>query len=231
MAESIRINFSRPMPLFPLSGAVLLPHAVLPLHIFEQRYRQMVNDCLDHAGQIAVASYASCSNESDPFGQLRPVACVGQIVQHEALPDGRHNILLHGVCRATIVTTHPPEDERQYMLADLSPMEPNQADPPPMLDVRDALRELLTGPRLSRMRSVDTVMEWFDRDDIPTHALLELIGFTLVKDEELRYRLLAEPDPGKRATMIKRELRSLDHLVKRADAQSHDTWPKGMSWN
>ena len=42
MAEVISVNFSKPMPLFPLPEVVLLPHAIQPLHIFEPRYRLMV---------------------------------------------------------------------------------------------------------------------------------------------------------------------------------------------
>jgi Lon protease-like protein len=223
------------MPLFPLAEAVLLPHAIQPLHVFEDRYRQMVNDCLDHAGQIAMASYChgngKRSNGPDGRPELRDAVCIGQIVQHEALPDGRHNILLHGVCRARIVRLDPPCEERLYWRAELAPLEKDPEDQPEMPGVRTMLRGLLKGPRLSRMRSVDTVLEWFDRDDIPTHALLELIGFMLVKNSEVKYRLLAEPDPDARAQMIKRELHGLDLLVKQAERQSYEQWPKGMSWN
>ncbi|NNF42788.1 MAG: hypothetical protein HKN62_07035, partial [Phycisphaerales bacterium] len=56
MAETILVNFRRSIPLFPLPETVLLPHALLPLHIFEARYRQMVRSCLDCAGQIAIAT-------------------------------------------------------------------------------------------------------------------------------------------------------------------------------
>ncbi len=57
-----------------------------------------------------------------------------------------------------------------------------------------------------------------------------LIGFALLRDSELKYRLLAEANPVRRAGIIKHELVSLDDLVGRADRQPRD-WPKGMSWN
>ncbi|MHC4869969.1 MAG: LON peptidase substrate-binding domain-containing protein, partial [Planctomycetota bacterium] len=47
MSETISIDFNEPIALFPLSGSVLLPHAPQALHIFEPRYRQMVEDCLE----------------------------------------------------------------------------------------------------------------------------------------------------------------------------------------
>lgn len=213
-----------------------MPHAILPLHIFEARYRQMVNCCLDKAGQIAVASFAetcpaTCEARDDDRPDLRQIVCVGQIVQHEGLPDGRHNILLHGVCRAKIVHLSEPTDERLYWLADLAPIESSVESPPELPGVREYLRSMLCSPRLRRMRSVETVIEWFDRDDIPTHALLELIGFTLVQDNDLKYRLLEEADPTRRAEIIRTELSDLDLLVKQAERQSYAKWPKGMSWN
>lgn len=249
MAEAIRVNFGKPMPLFPLPDAVLLPHAVLPLHIFERRYRQMIDDCLDDAGQIAMASFttaptagtAECADVKSPFGtetigggaptRLRPVVCIGQIIQHEALSDGRHNVLLHGVCRAKITEINEPSGERLYPLASVQPTELIDSDPPSMNEVRTELRTLLSRPRLKKMRSVETVIEWFDRSEIPTHALLELIGFTLIKDSNLKYRLLAEANVNRRARLIKRELIGIDHLVSRAEGQSQTSWPKGMSWN
>ena len=103
--------------------------------------------------------------------------------------------------------------------------------PPQMSEIRQQLHDMLKGPRLSRLRSVETVMEWFDRDDVSTHALLELIGFALLRDSELKYRLLAEANPVRRAGMIKHELSTLDHLVERAQTQPYRTWPKGLSWN
>lgn len=233
MPEVIRVNFSRPMPLFPLPDAVLLPHAIQPLHVFEPRYRQMVEDCLDGPGQIAMATFAGAAwrEEYDGTPPLRPAVCVGQIVHHDALPGGRHNILLHGVCRAKIDQLVDPDEERPYRMAKLVPLEAVDKDAPRMLDIRRDLKRLLVGPRLRRMRSVDAVMQWFDREDVSTHALLELIGFALVHDTELRYKLLAEANPRRRAGLIKQELASLDNLVNRADRQSFKRWPKGMSWN
>lgn len=230
MADAIRVNFARPMPVFPLPDAVLLPHAIQPLHIFEERYRQLLDECLDGAGQMAIASFADgATGGRQPA--LRPAVCVGQIVQHEALADGHHDILLQGICRAKIVKMVEPADGRRFHLAQLTPLEPVNRTPPPMSEIRQELRDLLMGPRLSRLRFAETVVEWFDRDEVSTHALLELIGFALLKDSELKYRLLEEASPVRRAGIIKGELTSIDHLVGRAERQPYRKWPKGMSWN
>jgi Lon protease-like protein len=236
MAEVVRVNFAKPMPLFPLPDAVLLPHAIQPLHIFEPRYQQMIDDVLERergARQIAMASFKGDDWKLNYDGTppLRPAVCVGHVVHHESLPDGRHNILLHGVCRARIEKIYEPTDDRPYRMAKLSPLEPAEENQAGLGDVRKDLHRMLVNPRLKRMRSVDLVMQWFDRDDVSTHALLELIGFALVHDPELKYRLLAEASPLRRARLIKRELRELDQLVSQADRQAYKSWPKGMSWN
>ena len=100
-----------------------------------------------------------------------------------------------------------------------------------MPEVRDNLRKLLAGPSLQQLRGIEAFLEWLDRDDVSTHDLLELIGFALVRDTELKYQLLAEGDPRRRASIITDELIHLDHLVHRVDGQRYREWPTGLSWN
>jgi Lon protease-like protein len=84
--------------LFPLPNLVMFPHVVLPLHIFEPRYRQMTEDAL--AGdrlitmiQISPLTEGKAWSEPPP---IEDVGCLGRIIQHERLADGRFNILLLG---------------------------------------------------------------------------------------------------------------------------------------
>jgi len=234
VSEIVRINFGQSIPLFPLAEAVLLPHAVLPLHIFEMRYQQMIVNTMRTTRQIAMALTTERvpGEGADGNAPLRPAVCVGQIVQYEQLAGGRCNILLQGLCRARIVRMEKPEGGRLYYAARLKPLECVDEEPPPMPAVRTELQSLLTNPRLaSHLHGAQRVIEWFNQDEVSTHALLELIGFTLVKDIELRYRLLAEPNPIRRAGLIKLELKHLESLLRKAEGQSFADWPKGMSWN
>lgn len=221
------------MPVFPLPEAVLLPHAVQPLHIIDPRYSQLVNDVLDSAGQIAVASFARNGHTRGRRGlaRLRPAVCVGQIIEHQPLGGGCQAIVLQGVCRARILEMFEPADGRRYRLARLRPLESVKAQPPQMKEIREQLRQMLSRPHLARLRAVESVMQWFDRTEVSTQALLELIGFALLAEGELKYRLLAEANPVRRAVIIKNELAHLDDLVGRADRQSYRSWPKGLSWN
>jgi Lon protease-like protein len=91
---------SRPLriPLFPLPGAILFPRSQLPLHIFEQRYREMVRDAIDGSGQIGMVQPQGMDSD-DAGAPLYSVGCVGDIVGVEELDDGRFNIVLLGTNR------------------------------------------------------------------------------------------------------------------------------------
>src|SRR5688572_10166724 len=96
------------VPLFPLPSVVLFPRAVLPLHIFEDRYRAMTADALDGDGLIAMALLKP-GWEKSYYGKpaIEPVVCVGKIVSHEKLPDGKYNFLLEGQVRARVIRELP----------------------------------------------------------------------------------------------------------------------------
>jgi len=88
------------LPLFPLPGTVFFPHTLLPLHVFEPRYRQMTQHVLDGHGYIAVVLIQPDQHEA-PASCAR-VAGLGRLVHHERLPDGRFHILLQGIARVAL---------------------------------------------------------------------------------------------------------------------------------
>ncbi len=90
-------------PLFPIPGAILFPRTQLPLHIFEPRYRDMVRDCLDGDGSLAVVQPLLVNSEEAEKQPLYAVGCVGEIVGLEELEDGRFNIVLNGSNRFRIL--------------------------------------------------------------------------------------------------------------------------------
>ena len=231
--ESIRVNFGHPMPVFPIAGLTLLPQQVVPLHIFESRYRVMVREVLDGSGQIAMACFAGAAPVSDASKPLplRPAVCVGHIINHEKLSGGRYNILLQGVCRAKIMREFETKQDRPYRTAQLEPVSLESADPDRLDGLREHVSDMLSEGALSKLRVADRVLEFVRNEDIPPEVLLELISFTLIEDQETRYRLLAEGRSEQRASIVERELGRLGRVLDAASRQSRDDWPKGMSWN
>ncbi len=84
------------LPIFPLGGAVLLPGAVLPLHVFEERYRRLLEDVVAGTGLMGIATVTepSADGSVDP---VHPIVGVGMVVAHQRLEDGRSHILLQHV--------------------------------------------------------------------------------------------------------------------------------------
>ncbi len=99
--------WSRPVPVFPLPHCVVLPGVVQALHIFEARYREMVADEIARSAPDRLIAVALLKPGYEPHyythhAPSHPTVCVCQIIKHQALPDGRSNILVLGKCRASI---------------------------------------------------------------------------------------------------------------------------------
>ena len=97
------VNIPDQIPIFPLAEVVLLPGEVLPLHIFEPRYRAMVSDALSGHRVIGMVEYDSDLGAVEATTPpIREIGCVGFIAEHKELPDGRFLIWLLGLERFTI---------------------------------------------------------------------------------------------------------------------------------
>ena len=109
------------LPIFPLPDQTFFPHTLLPLHIFEARYRAMITDCMARDRRLAIASlkpgYESSYDGRPPVNE---VVGIGKIVRCERLPTGRFNILLHGECRARIERELP--SDTLYRLVQAMPL-------------------------------------------------------------------------------------------------------------
>ena len=106
------------LPVFPLTGSLLLPGNFMPLNIFEPRYRNMVEDALADGGHIGMIQPVTpgpdqlALGEADP--QLYSVGCAGQLERADRQDDGRFLILLRGVMRFRVDSEFEPR--RGYRL-------------------------------------------------------------------------------------------------------------------
>ena len=121
-------------PIFPLPGAILFPRAQLPLHIFEPRYREMVRDAIDGAGQIAMIQPHRLDDDNQ--APLYPVGCVGEVVGVEELDDGRFNIVLLGSNRFRLV--REAKVDAPYRCAEIDIEAFNDDEPPPLALIQRA---------------------------------------------------------------------------------------------
>jgi Lon protease-like protein len=93
------------LPIFPLPRLVMMPRDVLPLHVFEPRYRALVAHCMAGDRVLAMATLEPGADATtDPRPPIHPELAVGVILRHQALPDGRSNIVLQWLARASLVS-------------------------------------------------------------------------------------------------------------------------------
>lgn len=106
-------------PVFPLPKVFLYPHVVMPLHIFEPRYRQMIDDLLDRRGWLVITPICE-GHEAEQIGTppIYPVGGLGEIVKHTRLDDGRFLVTLAGLGRVHI---REVESDRLYRKVQFEP--------------------------------------------------------------------------------------------------------------
>jgi Lon protease-like protein len=106
--KSIRLpDISRAIPVFPLPEVVLFPHAHLPLHIFESRYRRMIEDVVEQDQRDRLLAMGTQMPEANTETLGEPpvfnIVGLGRMVDFNKLPDGRYLVILQGIGRARLV--------------------------------------------------------------------------------------------------------------------------------
>jgi len=180
-------------PLFPLPRAWLFPHVVLPLHIFEPRYRQMIEDTLDGPGRIVLATIVS-GHEHEHLGAppVEPIAGLGEIGRHERLPDGRFHLFLVGLARVRI--REVPSD-RLYRRVEAEPIDENL----PPGGEHDVLRADVCTAIRARVQEMEEIPE-----QVPLSALVDFLSLRLELPHQVMQRLYSEVDPLERARAVLR---------------------------
>lgn len=192
----------QPLPLFPL-GTVLFPGLVLPLHVFEQRYRTLVNELLElpdpqrRFGVVAIRQGREVG--VDGVHALYDVGCVAELRRAEPYEDGRFDIVCVGAERFTLAAL---VDSPSYLVGevDLLPEQPGSAAELPLLDaaVRAAFGDYLTAVSAASGDELDSP----ELPDSPL-VLSYLVAAATALDLDVRQQLLAEVDG---ATRLRTEL-------------------------
>jgi Lon protease-like protein len=176
------------LKVFPLPAAVLFPHEVLPLHIFEPRYRDLVREAL--AGDKVMALGQLEPGWEGQYGgrpTLQPMLCAGVIILDEELPDGRYNILLQGVSRARLVEELPAEKSYREVRVELLPDSPFAG--PEEERLRQAVFELAGRVPLSVAENLLSMVA-----RARGGALADAVAAAVVPEAERRQELLCELD-------------------------------------
>lgn len=192
------------LPLFPLN-TLLVPGLVLPLHIFEPRYRQLVRELMDRPdederefGMVAVREGRSL--ERDGIDALYPIGVTTVLRQVEEHPDGRYDIVTTGARRFRIRSLDASEELLRARVDFL-------AEP---MDDEDALRAVHVARRFQEYRSAlgGQVQASVGEDETPEDptVLSYLVTAAMVLPLDDRQRLLSAPTTGARLTLAEQLL-------------------------
>jgi Lon protease-like protein len=194
--------------LFPLPDLVLFPSVIQPLHIFEPRYRQLMEHALAGDRLMAIAllkpGWEDAYHARPP---IFPVVCLGRIFKEERLADGRFNLLLQGLCRARIV--EELDGDHLYRSAKVQLL-PEGSDPAGVPG--DSLRERLAKEMQRWLSSRESALDQLDkllRSGLPLGTLCDIFSFALPFTSELKQALLEESDPGRRVDRLLEQLGTL----------------------
>jgi uncharacterized protein len=188
--------------LFPLPNLVLFPHVMQPLHVFEPRYRELLEDALAGDGLIAMAALApGWEKDYDGRPALYPVACLGRIVSHCRLPDGTYNVLLLGLRRVHLL--REVATSRHFREAEARLCDDEYATC--SLGRRRALRKELREALLHALPMLPEAQEQLEQllgNDVPLGMLTDVISYLLEIDLEHKQSLLAEVSVLRRAELL-----------------------------
>ncbi|QSQ22346.1 LON peptidase substrate-binding domain-containing protein [Pyxidicoccus parkwayensis] len=191
------------LKVFPLPSAVLFPHTVIPLHIFEPRYRALVKDALAGDRVMALAQLEpGWEGEYGGRPPMQPMMCAGIIIWDEQVEEGRYNILLQGVSRVRLASELTGDKLYREVAAQVLPDLPYQG--PEEEQLRQAVFEL-----------AGRVPPSFAENLLPVAAramggtLADVVASAIIPEAERRQELLAELDVKRRLEAVMEDIGEL----------------------
>ncbi len=208
------VDIPEVVAVFPLPEVVLFPRTIIPLHVFEPRYRELMADALAGSGTLAIALLKP---GYQPLyytrrAPIHPVIGVGSILESEQVDDGNYNLLLRGVGRARIVeelATHA------YRRARVEPIETFCSRDG--LNVGELADDLFRAIRGNRGLDPELRRHWLrlSKMHLELDALTDLLAAGVPVEAELRQCLLNEADAFERAGLLLDQLRTLAAVARR----------------
>ena len=214
----MEITLPDEVPVMTLPNVAFFPQALMPLHIFESRYRQMLHDVLGTNRLFAVAGL-NLEQMEEP-GQFEPphrIASVGIVRACQKNENGTSNLLLQGLCRVEITSIIRNEPYRQIRIRALASQAGGTVDENQLL--RKELSRLLALKQRLGASGSDEMAAFLKTVDDP-EAFVDIAAFSLCDDAQLKQKLLETLDVHHRLALFSRQVRvEIDHLKLRRKLQ------------
>jgi Lon protease-like protein len=189
------------LPLFPLN-TVLFPGMPINLHIFEDRYKEMINACIQNNQPFGVVLIRNGTEALGPLAEPYPVGCTAQIAQVEQLENGQMGILAVGLERFQI---RELTYDKPYLVGTVELFPMDGADQPVLTQASDRLRPWVE-EYLSVLAQADEEVE-FDPTRLPHDPLaLAYLAASLVQIPTVQKQTLLAAD---RAAELLTDIRSI----------------------
>jgi len=200
------------MPMFPL-GMVLLPGGILPLHVFEPRYREMIVECLKEDGEPEFGQ-ALITHGSDAGGgdERSMVGTVAQMIQVEALDEERYSLVTVGTRRIRINAWLP---DQPYPLADVDDWPDDEPDPDGLAVAVAATHARVRAALAlaAELGEVSTDLAESEISDDPLVATYHLASLAPIGPSD-RFRLLSASGPMARLDVLDEVLDDVEAMLK-----------------
>ena len=202
-------DFSGTARLFPLPNLVLFPHVMQPLHIFEPRYRELLEEALT-TDQLVTMAMLAPGWEKDYEGRppLFPMACLGRVAVHHRVADGAYNVLVVGLKRVRLLRELPPSksfrEAKAEVCDDCYPPEEAAATPALQRKLRSAFLEIL--PHLPQAQDqLDQLLG----SEVSLGTLTDIISYMLDIELVQKETLLAEANVHRRTRLLLQHLAAI----------------------
>lgn len=221
-------DFTGRAAIFPLPNVTLFPNVMLPLHIFEPRYRCMAEDTLKGDGFLALGLLKDGWEEryETKDCEIHEVVCLGKVIADEQLEDGRHYLMLQGLRRARLVTEL-------------------QTDLPYRLGMLEVVKDFYPqSPLIDRERRQGELVDWFSKAypklgmeaemlqtlgaGMPLGELCDIMAHSLKLPPDDAHRVLALADVDQRSDLV---LEMLKRQFRRKLEPTVPTFPPDFSLN
>ena len=187
------------LPIFPLSGALLLPRTKLPLNIFEPRYLAMVQDAMAGSRIIGMVQPVDGGAEGDDAPPVRSIGCAGRITSFAETDDGRLLIVLTGIARFRIVAENESPGPYREVEADFTPF---AGDLIAGLGEAEVDRNVLIETLRSYLEAHQLVADWGEVEAASTEALVNSLSALSPYPAGDKQALLEAADLKARADML-----------------------------
>lgn len=202
----LEVEIPLELPVMTISSVALFPRAMVPLHIFEPRYRQMLEDVLGGDRMFCLAGQNDAEAEATgtyepPF----PIATVGVVRASQQNNDATSNLVLQGLARVRI---HEIVCEEPYRIARLEPVEivPGASEAALRSQAAQVI-ELLIALRKFQQEIPSELIDYL-RDQEEPEAVIDLAAFAFCSDPQMKQGLLAELNICTRFSLFLKQLRT-----------------------